>query len=477
MARLGEHLIAAKLLTPEQLELALRAQVMWGARIGTNLVELGAVDLDAIAEALSHQHRIPAAFARHFEKADRGIQRRLPAELAERHAAVPLMRVKIGKIVIAVIDPLPHDAVVEIAAAYGEGPEVLVQSVAAELRMRYQLEHVYQIARDSRFLRARGRTWPPFPTFDPDELVFEDSAVSAPVENRDELQAMHEAAVEKERAERQAARATPPSSPHPAATPPPPPVRSSQPLPAAPAPAPDPSTSGSIDLDFDGEDVSAALDAITPDTPPEPAPPDEPTGRERRSYVRMITDEVPALPARQQLGRIAIRRVAVPAEPQYTSLADATRAIRRGTDRDRVAELVVAMLERFAPACEAAILLVVRGETAVGWKGFCRSGAALPQMAVPLEEPGLVPSTIHGKGATHADSAELGPIDRLLVSSLMCGNDVDGRSLDVVPVTIAGQVMLVIALVSSRELELPNVTAIATATGAGFARLMRDASR
>ena len=39
MARLGELLVASGLLTPERLEQALRAQIMWGARLGTNLVE------------------------------------------------------------------------------------------------------------------------------------------------------------------------------------------------------------------------------------------------------------------------------------------------------------------------------------------------------------------------------------------------------------------------------------------------------
>ena len=34
MARLGELLVAARLLTTDQIERALRAQVMWGGRIG-----------------------------------------------------------------------------------------------------------------------------------------------------------------------------------------------------------------------------------------------------------------------------------------------------------------------------------------------------------------------------------------------------------------------------------------------------------
>ena len=52
MARLGELLTSARLIESGQVERALRAQVMWGARLGTNLVELGAIDLETLTRAL-----------------------------------------------------------------------------------------------------------------------------------------------------------------------------------------------------------------------------------------------------------------------------------------------------------------------------------------------------------------------------------------------------------------------------------------
>src|SRR6195256_4523427 len=92
MARLGEHLVAAGLLTPEQVEQALRAQVMWGGRLGTNLVELHFLELDALSKALGPQHHRPAVLARHFEKADPELQRLLSADFAERFSCVPVLR-------------------------------------------------------------------------------------------------------------------------------------------------------------------------------------------------------------------------------------------------------------------------------------------------------------------------------------------------------------------------------------------------
>ena len=44
-----------------QLEEGLSAQVIHGARLGTNLVELGLVDIDTLAAALGEQHAVPVA--------------------------------------------------------------------------------------------------------------------------------------------------------------------------------------------------------------------------------------------------------------------------------------------------------------------------------------------------------------------------------------------------------------------------------
>src|SRR5215813_11314459 len=107
MPRLGELLVAAGLLTVEQVEQALRAQVMWGGRLGTNLVELHFLDLDPLSKALGRQHRLPAVLARHFEKADPDLQRMLSPEFAERFSCMPVLRMGPDRhIVIASLSPL-----------------------------------------------------------------------------------------------------------------------------------------------------------------------------------------------------------------------------------------------------------------------------------------------------------------------------------------------------------------------------------
>jgi hypothetical protein len=468
MARLGELLVEAKLLSIEQIEQALRAQVMWGGRLGTNLVELGLVDLDALATALSRQHKLPAALARHFDKADREVQQKLSPAFAERFAVVPLMRVKNGKVVVATLAPLDARGVAIIADELGCTVADLVVSVAPELRIRYQLERSYGIPRGARFLRARGKTAPPFPQFKANELQFEDSQVQTPItpDQRAELQALHDQAL-----------AEPSAAPEGVETPVDAvpdlielgdadlsdvttPMPRIAPTPAAPKPVIEVASEPVPALDV----IASAELAI----PQEPV--DESTQRERRKYVSVITE-----PTREQrLGRIAIRRVAVTTQPQNQTLGEAARAIRRSTDRDKVAELVMLAIERFFLDCETAVMLVVRGDVAIGWKSFSRSGGGLPELAVPLEQPGLVATCVRDATCMRSPMAELGELDQVLFETL---GGHDERELLVVPVTIANQVMLAIALVITSGCEIGSAETIATATGAAFARLMRDASR
>ncbi|MCI0672827.1 MAG: general secretion pathway protein GspE, partial [Myxococcaceae bacterium] len=50
--RLGDRLLAEKLITQEQLQEALAAQVVHGGRLGTNLVELGRLKEEDLARVL-----------------------------------------------------------------------------------------------------------------------------------------------------------------------------------------------------------------------------------------------------------------------------------------------------------------------------------------------------------------------------------------------------------------------------------------
>ncbi len=438
MARLGELLVAAKLLDQDQVDRALRAQVMWGGRLGTNLIELGMLDLESISRALGRQHGLPAALARHFEKADRELQQRLPEELARQWSAVPLLHIgpNKAKVAVAVLDPLPPEALAQLATELFCTPDAIVVSVAAEMRVRYHLERVYGIARPSRYLRSKGSSVTPFPQFDNvPEPIDSDIEIAVPIAVDDTAHPT--------------GRASAPAEPPP------------------PAPAPPPA---------DVDEISALIDeAIAQATAVEAT---EPVGRDRRTYLRTLADAPgPGVPARQ-LGRLAIRRLEVAeTRPVPTTFADATRAIRRASNRDRLSERVIDALQRFVPVCEAAVLLVVRGDVATSWGRFSRSNVMGMELAVPLDRPGLVPTAIERNAPVRSGVAALGPIDQALLRTMMPGDGELRGDLVVVPVAIADQVMSVIATTTPPDAAVEGVETVAASAATAFARLIRDAAR
>ena len=177
-------------------------------------------------------------------------------------------------------------------------------------------------------------------------------------------------------------------------------------------------------IDADAAPADAVVDAGSDLAIPSAVPASQ-SARERRRYVPALGDAEHETSG--VLARVAIRRVAVPTETEHkspselradaraeahgetgpgddkiTTFGEATRAIRRSTDRDRVGDLIIDAIDRFAPTCDAAMLLVIRGETAIGWKSFCRSGDQPPETAVRLDQPGLVPTTITTNTTTRA---------------------------------------------------------------------------
>lgn len=510
MARLGELLVAARLLDQDQIERALQAQVVWGGRLGTNLIELGLLDLDGISRALGRQHGLPAALARHFDKADRELQDRLPEELAQRWSVVPLLHIgaEKKKIAVAVLDPLPTDALAALADALLCDPSAIVVSVAAEMRVRYHLERIYGIARPSRYLRSRGKSVTPFPQFDNVPVPIDsDAEVAVPIAVDESAHPTGVAEVPVIDAVAEA------PAGEPVATEPPrrdlvAEARAAAALAAIGEPATITSAAPPLlaQTADEADDLAALIDdAIARATAIEPT---VPIGRDRRTYVRTLADDLPA-PSGQpsdapagdhsltpapasvvsartagvSLGRVAIKRVgadvAKPAsrssrlEIAPANLVEATRAIRRSTDRDRVAALVIDALTRFVPACEAAILLVVRGDVALSWKQFSRACEAADDIAVPLDQPGLVPTVIERNTVARAAVGELGPIDEALVRSV---GQAQG-DLVVVPLAIADRVLCLIAAVTPSDASVEGVEAVAGAAATAFARLIRDASR
>jgi hypothetical protein len=256
----------------------------------------------------------------------------------------------------------------------------------------------------------------------------------------------------------------------------------------APSPPP-PSRAPAIATAAIPDDTTLLLEEPAGD----PAP--EATSAERRTYLRTLADLLNQHPDREsvmaRVQRIAVGTDAIrplKARGSSSSLAfdpsrlgnvlgssigEAVEAIYRAADREQLARLVIGTTARFVETCRSALLLVVRGEAAVSWTGFCRDGTELPALAVPLDHPGLLPAAMRRKVTIRGTSGNLGPIDYLLLASL----GLPYGDLVVAPIAIGEHVMAMVVIATERERAIEGTDAIGRAAGVAFSRLMRDAGR
>ena len=147
--KLGEILVAGQRVSPADLKKALDAQLIFGGRLGTNLLDLGLLDEQSLTEALEEQKQVAVATPRMLEEAGGDALRLVPAALAERHSLVPF-ELADRKLKVAMLDPLDLIAIDEIAFVTGC---VVIPYLVPEVRLLYWLERYYGIARPSRFIR------------------------------------------------------------------------------------------------------------------------------------------------------------------------------------------------------------------------------------------------------------------------------------------------------------------------------------
>jgi hypothetical protein len=157
--KLGTLLLREAAISLGQLEAALRTQVLYGGRLGTNLVELGFLDLDSLGIYLAEVAGVPAATQNLFENASPVLIEDFGPERAERYGAFPLhISGDPLSLAAAMIDPLDSDGAHQLAEEWGTP---VIPHVAPELRLLYYLERHYGISRKQRFVRTGTRRAPP----------------------------------------------------------------------------------------------------------------------------------------------------------------------------------------------------------------------------------------------------------------------------------------------------------------------------
>lgn len=136
--RIGEMLLAAKLITEDQLKKALEVQQKEGGNLGSNLIRLGYINEEKLTSFLSKQYGIPAINLLDYE-IDPSVIKLIPSEVVRKYQVIPVM--KTGAIVtIAIADPSNVFAVDDIRFMIGYNVETVI---ATESAMKIAINKYY----------------------------------------------------------------------------------------------------------------------------------------------------------------------------------------------------------------------------------------------------------------------------------------------------------------------------------------------
>lgn len=167
--KLGTLLLRAAAIGASQMEAALRNQVLYGGRLGTNLVELGFLNLEMLSAYLADQTGLPVATPTLLEHADRALLDRLGNDNARRFGALPIgylstpgsehgSGLEQTTTAVAMVDPTDRAALEAVGAALGT---TVAPYVVPELRAAYYMERHFGTPRRARFLRMPSTDAPP----------------------------------------------------------------------------------------------------------------------------------------------------------------------------------------------------------------------------------------------------------------------------------------------------------------------------
>ncbi|HEY3309522.1 MAG TPA: hypothetical protein VGJ93_13800 [Desulfuromonadaceae bacterium] len=150
--KLGELLINEGLLNQEQLEEALKCQVIFGIKLGSSLIELGFIEEGKLAKFLSKKLGVPAASRKELMEVPYHIYSLLPSSLAERYRVIPF-KLENKRLHVAMTDPTDINAIDELSFVTGY---IIQPFIAPDIHISFALEKLYQVNRDLRYIRVPG---------------------------------------------------------------------------------------------------------------------------------------------------------------------------------------------------------------------------------------------------------------------------------------------------------------------------------
>ncbi|MEQ8274490.1 MAG: hypothetical protein RMA76_45340 [Deltaproteobacteria bacterium] len=149
--QVGQMLVDRQYITHGQLDEALEAQTRYGRRLGTNLIEMGYLNLGALAHCLGEQLGTPCVAW--IGNVDAEVIASVPRELVQRRRVFPLELEEFGGLQLGMEDPLDIEGVAEVEAATGRSIRPVV---VPEKLLTYAMVHYYQLRQPVRLRGTRA---------------------------------------------------------------------------------------------------------------------------------------------------------------------------------------------------------------------------------------------------------------------------------------------------------------------------------
>ena len=324
--KIGELLVSEGLLTRKQLDEALKSQVIFGGRLGTNLVEMGLLQEENLLSTLSKQLEMPYVTSEQLMSVPPEVIKLIARELVEEYKIIPLSLEK-KRLTLAMADPADLSAIDAISFITGY---IILPVVCSELRLILAMEQYYGIKREIRYIQLQGGTGAR-------------SRESAPVVQK-------EAAAKAEETS---------------------PFERGVAMPSA--------------EDAEWGDLSEILPTKPNSQPPPeifqqpaPLPPEEP------DLVELVEEPLPEVqPAPQPAAQPAPTAKTVETAP--SSLDAVLSILAEAKDRDAIADALAAHVGQ---EFERVALFMVKGKVAAGWKGIVRKKplSQFDKFQLPLDE-------------------------------------------------------------------------------------------
>jgi hypothetical protein len=167
--KLGEALLFQGLITKQQLNLALERQVVFGGRIGTNLLELRILSEDKLTRFIGYYFRVPFITHEVIGSIPKDALYSVSKEIIEKYKIIPL-RKEGKKLHIAMLNAGNLPEVDELSFITGFH---IIPYAISEMRLLFALERYYGIKTDQRYIQFLDRFNPKLEVLDSIEKVKE----------------------------------------------------------------------------------------------------------------------------------------------------------------------------------------------------------------------------------------------------------------------------------------------------------------